>query len=53
MITAFNEWLQIPDDKLEVIKRIIELLHTASLLYVSWGRLDGANIQIHPRTHSR
>ncbi|KAH7044066.1 geranylgeranyl pyrophosphate synthetase AtmG [Macrophomina phaseolina] len=32
MITAFNEWLQLPAEKLEVIKRIVELLHTASLL---------------------
>ncbi|CAN8103574.1 unnamed protein product [Discula destructiva] len=32
MINAFNVWLQISDEKLTIIKRIIELLHTASLL---------------------
>ncbi|EFY96952.1 Polyprenyl synthetase-related protein [Metarhizium robertsii ARSEF 23] len=32
MISAFNEWLCIPADKLEVIKRIVMLLHNASLL---------------------
>ncbi|KAG5788085.1 hypothetical protein H9Q69_012850 [Fusarium xylarioides] len=34
MMSAFNQWLKIPQDKLEVIKRIIMLLHNASLLYV-------------------
>lgn len=34
MISAFNQWLCIPADKLEVIKRIVMLLHNASLLYV-------------------
>jgi geranylgeranyl diphosphate synthase, type III len=34
MMSAFNRWLKIPQDKLEVIKRIIMLLHNASLLYV-------------------
>ncbi|KAK8917701.1 Geranylgeranyl pyrophosphate synthase [Metarhizium anisopliae] len=32
MISAFNQWLCIPADKLEVIKRIVMLLHNASLL---------------------
>ncbi|KAH7151412.1 isoprenoid synthase domain-containing protein [Fusarium sp. MPI-SDFR-AT-0072] len=32
MISAFNQWLKIPEDKLNVIKRIIMLLHNASLL---------------------
>ncbi|KAM4067158.1 polyprenyl synthetase domain-containing protein [Hirsutella rhossiliensis] len=32
MMSAFNQWLQIPDDKLDVIKRIVTLLHNASLL---------------------
>ncbi|POR36057.1 Uncharacterized protein TPAR_03746 [Tolypocladium paradoxum] len=32
MISAFNQWLQIPDEKLDVIKRIVMLLHNASLL---------------------
>ncbi|PKX90206.1 geranylgeranyl pyrophosphate synthase spyE [Aspergillus novofumigatus IBT 16806] len=32
LISAFNQWLQIPEDKLEVIKRVVGLLHSASLL---------------------
>lgn len=38
MMSAFNQWLQIPEQKLDVIKRIIMLLHNASLLYVGIGR---------------
>ena len=33
-IQAFNEWLRIPEDKLNIITEIVGLLHTASLLYV-------------------
>jgi len=32
LIEAFNVWLRIPDDKLEIIKRITERLHNASLM---------------------
>ncbi|KAE8340171.1 hypothetical protein BDV24DRAFT_152188 [Aspergillus arachidicola] len=32
LIDAFNEFLEVPNDKLDVIKRIIDLLHNASLL---------------------
>lgn len=32
MIYAFNQWLQVDEKTLGVIKRVIELLHTASLL---------------------
>ncbi|EPS35036.1 hypothetical protein PDE_10001 [Penicillium oxalicum 114-2] len=32
LITAFNEWLNVPEEKLDLIRRVIELLHTASLL---------------------
>lgn len=32
MIHAFDEWLQVPADKLEIITKVIEMLHTASLL---------------------
>ncbi|GLB11038.1 terpene cyclase [Aspergillus tubingensis] len=31
-IHAFNEWLRIPEDKLNIITEIVGLLHTASLL---------------------
>lgn len=32
MIAAFNSWLQVPPPSLEVITRVISMLHTASLL---------------------
>lgn len=32
MMDAFNLWLQIPEEKLIIIKEVVKLLHTASLL---------------------
>jgi geranylgeranyl diphosphate synthase type 3 len=32
MIEAFNEWLRVPTEKLSVIARVINMLHSASLL---------------------
>ncbi|KAI0753460.1 terpenoid synthase [Daedaleopsis nitida] len=32
MIEAFNTWLNVPDDKLKVISRVVSMLHNASLL---------------------
>jgi len=32
MMNAFNQWLQLPEEKLEIVKEVIKLLHTASLL---------------------
>ncbi|GBE83942.1 Geranylgeranyl pyrophosphate synthase [Sparassis crispa] len=32
MIAAFNQWLQVPEDKLDVISRVVSMLHTASLM---------------------
>ncbi|TCD64480.1 geranylgeranyl pyrophosphate synthetase [Steccherinum ochraceum] len=32
MISAFNKWLQVPEDKLQTIARVVSMLHTASLL---------------------
>ncbi|RPD57345.1 terpenoid synthase [Lentinus tigrinus ALCF2SS1-7] len=32
MIEAFNSWLQVPEDKLKVISKVVSMLHTASLL---------------------
>lgn len=32
-IAAFNKWLKVPADRLEVITRVVGMLHTASLLY--------------------
>ncbi|PIG79998.1 prenyl transferase AtmC [Aspergillus arachidicola] len=33
LMQAFNEWLRIPEDRLNIIAEIVGLLHTASLLY--------------------
>jgi geranylgeranyl diphosphate synthase type 3 len=33
-IAAFNLWLKVPQERLEVITRVVGMLHTASLLYV-------------------
>ena len=44
LIEAFNHWLHVPQDKLDIIKDAIEMLHTSSLLCVrwrSWGRAAG------------
>ena len=32
LIAAFNEWLEVPAESLEVIKNVVGMLHTASLL---------------------
>ncbi|KAI9055779.1 hypothetical protein LZ554_000720 [Drepanopeziza brunnea f. sp. 'monogermtubi'] len=32
LIAAFNEWLEVPPESLEVITRVVGMLHTASLL---------------------
>ncbi|KAI9011020.1 isoprenoid synthase domain-containing protein [Gaertneriomyces semiglobifer] len=32
LVEAFGIWLQVPDDKLRVIREVVEMLHTASLL---------------------
>ncbi|KAK7691325.1 hypothetical protein QCA50_004719 [Cerrena zonata] len=32
MISAFNTWLNVPEDKLRVISKVVSMLHTASLL---------------------
>jgi geranylgeranyl diphosphate synthase type 3 len=32
LIEAFNRWLHVPDDTLEVITKVVGMLHTASLL---------------------
>jgi geranylgeranyl diphosphate synthase type 3 len=31
-IAAFNLWLKVPEERLEVITRVVGMLHTASLL---------------------
>ena len=31
-IAAFNAWLQVPQESLEIITRVVTMLHTASLL---------------------
>jgi hypothetical protein len=32
MVQAFQSWLQVPEEPLETIKQVVEMLHTASLL---------------------
>jgi geranylgeranyl diphosphate synthase, type III len=32
MIEAFNTWLNVPEDKLKIIARVVSMLHSASLL---------------------
>jgi geranylgeranyl diphosphate synthase type 3 len=32
LITAFNVWLQVPPESLEIITKVVGMLHTASLL---------------------
>lgn len=39
MMQAFNAWLQVPQPKLQVIGRVIAMLHNASLLYAAFSFL--------------
>jgi geranylgeranyl diphosphate synthase type 3 len=32
LIEAFNVWLRVPSEDLEVIRKVVEMLHTSSLL---------------------
>jgi geranylgeranyl diphosphate synthase, type III len=32
LIQAFNEWLKVPEDRLAVIRKVVGMLHTSSLL---------------------
>lgn len=32
MIEAFNKWLEVPEDKLQIIASVVSKLHSASLL---------------------
>ena len=41
LVHAFNRWLMIPAEKLAVVEEVINMLHTASLLYV--GSCIGAH----------
>lgn len=33
LIAAFNKWLNVPAESLEIITKVVGMLHTASLLY--------------------
>lgn len=35
LIGSFNQWLKVPEESLTVITKVVGMLHTASLLYVS------------------
>jgi geranylgeranyl diphosphate synthase type 3 len=32
LIDAFDHWLKVPKEKLAIISKVVEMLHTASLL---------------------
>jgi len=34
LIAAFNAWLKVPPESLDIITKVVGMLHTASLLYV-------------------
>lgn len=34
MISAFNVWLKVPEERLAIINKVVGMLHTASLLYL-------------------
>lgn len=34
LIDAFNIWLKVPEAELDVIRKVVRMLHNASLLYV-------------------
>lgn len=50
MIAAFDQWLHVPEDKLRIISRVVSMLHTASLLYVTTTHLrdTSGNLRLHP-----
>ena len=41
LVDAFNVWLQVPPESLEIVKQVVGMLHTASLLWVSLFPLQG------------
>lgn len=45
-IKGFNMWLRVPGERLEVITRVIGMLHTASLLWVSLSPPPFSNSQL-------
>jgi geranylgeranyl diphosphate synthase, type III len=40
LIAAFDQWLQVPLDKRGIISQVIAMLHTSSLLYPEFTRID-------------
>lgn len=40
LITNFNVWLQVPETALNVIIKVVEMLHTSSLLYLATDQAD-------------
>jgi Polyprenyl synthetase len=39
LISAFNSWLKVPPESLEIITKVVGMLHTASLLFVGFRLL--------------
>lgn len=42
LIDAFNIWLRVPDDRLAIVRRVIQMLHNASLLWVGGQLADSS-----------
>jgi hypothetical protein len=44
LIDALNVWLQVPERQLGIIKKVVELLHTSSLMYAPILQSDGTTL---------
>lgn len=53
LIEALNVWLQVPEDKIKVIHKVIGMLHTSSLLCVQNRRYWLSKVSLTPLLHSR
>lgn len=52
LIDAFNVWLQVPAESIEVVKQVVGMLHTASLLCVCFYAPSADQTDLpHPQTH--
>lgn len=48
LIEAFNSWLKVPSDELSVIAKVVNMLHTASLMYANVQFYDGPELKKRP-----
>lgn len=47
MIQAFNTWLNVPQDKVVVISRVVSMLHSASLMFAVLLGLRTFNLMLY------